>query len=265
MSLLCLQWRPSGQRGETSPLHPQLPPSSDKQGEKKQDAHNAGTTSPLKISRFWCCCSIIISFPYLSFVADISNCNTGQLEKPRHIIWVKETNSLYEVWSFQPSGLVTLLTMPTQILVIQGLESSFLYTRSFPLVSPTTSSFNYSEGRQTACSLGHNTEGIVISRPLLLNHCAKITWKVLLILVVIYKLRWTHLVHLIYLLVAILMINCEREAMQISLLYQACGQEAKTISRRRGRHAELTEHSCDVSTLCLVRVDYKYISADTLV
>lgn len=39
--------------------------------------------------------------------------------------------------------LVISLTMPTQLLVIQGLESSFLYTSSFPLVSPTTSSFNW--------------------------------------------------------------------------------------------------------------------------
>ena len=53
---------------------------------------------------------------------------------------------------------VSVLTMPTQVLVTQGLESSFLYTSSFPLVSPTTSSFNYSEKREresTFTSLYH--------------------------------------------------------------------------------------------------------------
>lgn len=46
--------------------------------------------------------------------------------KPTHITGVKKTNSLYEIMSFYPSDLVTVLTMPTQVLVIQGLESSFL-------------------------------------------------------------------------------------------------------------------------------------------
>lgn len=75
-----------------------------------------------------------------SFVADVSDCDAGQLGKQQIARWVRETISLWNHKCFQ----VSVLTMPTQVLVIQGLESSFLYTCSFPLVSPTTSSFNCS-------------------------------------------------------------------------------------------------------------------------
>lgn len=75
-----------------------------------------------------------------SFVADVSDCDAGQLGKQQIVRWVRETISLWNHECFQ----VSVLTMPTQVLVIQGLESSFLYTCSFPLVSPTTSSFNCS-------------------------------------------------------------------------------------------------------------------------
>lgn len=65
-----------------------------------------------------------------------------------HYTSKKKSNWLCEVLTFYPRDPVTVQTMPTQVLVIQGLESSFLYTRSFPLVSPTTSSFSYN--RQTS-------------------------------------------------------------------------------------------------------------------
>lgn len=80
---------------------------------------------------------------YLSFVADVSDCNAGQLEEKNTPIILRNKNK-NSTLTLQLKCAV--LTMPTHVRVIQGLESSFLYTCSFPLVSPTTSSFSCRQG-----------------------------------------------------------------------------------------------------------------------
>lgn len=148
MNLLYLWWQLLSQRGETSPLHQQLPQSSVKQGKKKQDTHNVVNIA----TKVFMICICRLNLPFLC-------CRRLQLQHRsaatvKHMRWIRETNSLWNRERF----LVCVLTMPTQVLVIQGLESSFLYTSNFPLVSPTTSSFNYSEWRQTAHSFCYNME-----------------------------------------------------------------------------------------------------------
>lgn len=133
MNLIYSPWQLSSRRGETSPRLQQRPQSSVKRNKKKNTLyHQNFPDSLLQIINHF------ITHP--SFVADVSDCDAGQLGKQQIVRWVRETISLWNHECFQ----VSVLTMPTQVLVIQGLESSFLYTCSFPLVSPTTSSFNCS-------------------------------------------------------------------------------------------------------------------------
>lgn len=117
-------------------------------GKRKQDTHNVVNIA----TKVFMICICRLNLPFLC-------CRRLQPQHRsaatvKHMRWIRETNSLWNRERF----LVCVLTMPTQVLVIQGLESSFLYTSNFPLVSPTTSSFNYSEWRQTAHSFCYNME-----------------------------------------------------------------------------------------------------------
>lgn len=117
--------------------HPSAPTATTKFWQNRKKERIVMTTNAPKYQCFAC--------TNLSFIANISDGDTGQLETQTRNQGLKERGRVPWWWP-----LASALTMPTHVLVTHGLDSSFLYTSNFPLVSPTTSSFSYSQQRQTA-------------------------------------------------------------------------------------------------------------------
>lgn len=133
MNLLYFQCLLSSQIGETTPQHQQLPQSSGKTEKHTQSQWPEHLT---KISSI-CLCKTNQPFLYCKRLRQ----RHRWAKRPKHKPWVNDLLCHLDDFWFT-------LTMPTHVLVSQGLESSFLYTSSFPLVSPTTSSFSYHTDKQ---------------------------------------------------------------------------------------------------------------------
>lgn len=109
--------------------------------QNKTDKHNDLTIHIIKIFMFFLC-NLEQTFPLLQTSPTATQ-----------VSWKIKTQIMYIRNDGICLYLVFALTMPTHVLVIQGLDSSFLYTSNFPLVSPTTSSFSCSKQSQTALTL----------------------------------------------------------------------------------------------------------------
>lgn len=125
-NLICLQWQLLGQRGETSPLLPRPPPSSDKQ--EKQRTH---ITSPFK--RLWY--SAASSATFLTFPLLQTSPTATQVSWKTKTHTSKKKNLIHSVKSWPLTPVILLLYRPC--------PHRFLWSRVWSHRSCTQGAFHW--------------------------------------------------------------------------------------------------------------------------